>query len=58
MPKLPGKNSPGSAIGLFPGGLTEKVAAGDELEWIDDGPPSTLSHPTSSQRRFYTVEEQ
>ena len=31
------------------------VAAGDRVQWIDDGPPKTISRPASVGARFYRV---
>jgi hypothetical protein len=32
------------------------VAPGDRVQWIDNGPPKTISHPTTSGARFYRVQ--
>jgi hypothetical protein len=31
------------------------VAQADKVQWIDDGPPKTISHPTNAPSRFYRV---
>jgi hypothetical protein len=31
------------------------VAPANRVQWIDDGPPKTVSHPTNAMARFYRV---
>jgi uncharacterized repeat protein (TIGR01451 family) len=31
------------------------VAQADKVQWIDDGPPKTISHPSTNTSRFYRV---
>jgi len=31
------------------------VAPANRVQWIDDGPPKTVSHPTNTSNRFYKV---
>ena len=31
------------------------VAPADRVQWIDDGPPVTVSAPTNASSRFYSV---
>jgi hypothetical protein len=32
------------------------VAPADRVQWIDHGPPETLSRPTDTAARFYRVQ--
>jgi len=35
--------------------LPPVVAQADRVQWIDDGPPKTISHPMTATNRFYRV---